>query len=83
MSVSEIRKPAPKTLAQSATMSVGGYVPLSNISFGPNEYVLPHPVPQMPSPTGVIGNAVETYNRIADFPMVQRIFNAPRVMTKF
>lgn len=52
------------------------YTPLSNVSFGPLEFVTPHWVPQMPDPTGILGGIQPVFNKLADFPNVLEIEHA-------
>lgn len=59
-----------------------GYVPLSQVAFGAT-FSAPTPVPQYPDPTGVRGNTVATFNKLAASAPMQRIFNGARNLSRF
>lgn len=78
-------------LASSTAPSLSGwfrapspaYVPLSNVSFGPLETSMPTPTPMMPSPEGVRGGIVETFDKLASYGPVQRVVDRVRGLTRF
>jgi len=60
-----------------------GYVPLNQVSFGPLEITTPTPTPMMPSPEGVRGGIVETFNKLASYGPTRRIVDRVRGLTRF
>lgn len=57
------------------------YTALSDVSFGPLQFVLPVPVPQMPDPTGVRGGNQPQFNKAVKIPDVLQVITPKNMRT--
>jgi len=73
-----------KTLVEWFTTQNNGQRPVMAYDFGPSGIVEPAPVPQMPSPTGVLGGAQPDFNKLSRYPAAQIVFaGSAQRLTRF